>query len=147
MKENLLECEVMTIEKSVGAIVVNSSGEYLLLSRVDKNPEYWEFPKGHQENNETDMGTLRRELKEECGIIEFELINNFVGENKYISSSTGNTRIILLYLIKIQNNAILVSEEHNKYKWLNFNDAMKMLNHETWRKILTDANTMMQMMG
>ena len=97
------------VEKSVGAIVVNQGGLYLLLNRADKNGDFWEFPKGHQLEDEKDIETLKRELKEETGIEKFELIENFVGKNEYVSSSTGNTRIILLYLIKVPNDKIIVS--------------------------------------
>ena len=129
----------MIIEKSVGAIVVNPAGLYLLLNRADKNGDLWEFPKGHQLGDENDIETLRRELKEETGIEKFELIENFVGKNEYVSSSTGNTRIILLYLIKVPNDKVIISKEHNDHIWVTFDNALTKLNHDTWREILTSA--------
>ena len=127
------------VEKSVGAIVVNQGGLYLLLNRADKNGDFWEFPKGHQLEDEKDIETLKRELKEETGIEKFELIENFVEKNEYVSSSTGNTRIILLYLIKVPNDKIIVSQEHKGYVWATFDDALTKLNHNTWREILTST--------
>ncbi len=131
----------MVIEKSVGAIVINQEGEYLLLSRVDKKGDFWEFPKGHQIDNESDIETLTRELEEECNITDSKLVKDFVKENKYISSSSGNTRIILLYLVKVKNKNIRLSTEHNKYLWLKFVDALTKLNHDTWKKMLIDAES------
>ncbi len=127
------------VEKSVGAIVVNQGGLYLLLNRADKNGDFWEFPKGHQLEDEKDIETLKRELKEETGIEKFELIENFVGKNEYVSSSTGNTRIILLYLIKVPKDKVIISQEHKGYVWATFDDALTKLNHDTWREILTTA--------
>lgn len=130
----------IVVEKSVGAVVVNLAGLYLLLNRADKNGDFWEFLKGHQEEGENDIETLRRELKEEIGIEKFELIENFVGKNEYISSSTGNTRIILLYLVKLPNNQIIMSQEHKGYLWATLDDALNKLNHDTWREILINAD-------
>ena len=129
----------IVVEKSVGAIIVNPSGLYLLLNRADKDGDFWEFPKGHQLENENDIKTLKRELKEETGIEKFELIENFVGKNEYVSSSTGNTRIIILYLIKVQNDKVIISKEHKGHIWATFDEALTMLNHDTWREILTSA--------
>ena len=129
----------IVVEKSIGAIVVNLGGFYLLLNRADKNGDFWEFPKGHQLEDENDFETLKRELKEETGIEKFELIKNFVGKNEYVSSSTGNTRIILLYLIKVPNNKVIISQEHKGYIWATFDDALTKLNHYKWKEILTSA--------
>lgn len=131
---------IMGIEKSVGAVVVSPSRHYLLLNRADKDGDFWEFPKGHQVDGEEDIQTLKRELKEEIGIENFELIKNFVGENNYISNSSGDTRIILLYLVKLPNDKIIVSGEHKSYVWATLDDALAKLNHNTWRKILINAD-------
>ena len=45
----------MVAERSVGAVVVNPTGLYLLLNRADKNGDFWEFPKGHQAEGERDI--------------------------------------------------------------------------------------------
>lgn len=130
----------MVVEKSVGAVVVNPDGFYLLLNRADKKGDFWEFPKGHQIEGETDIETLRRELNEEIGIEKIELIENFIGKNEYISSSTGNTRIILLYLVKLPDDKIIISAEHKGYIWTTLIDALVKLNHDTWREILINAD-------
>ena len=129
----------IVVEKSVGAIVVNTAGLYLLLDRTNKNGDFWEFPKGHQLEDESNIKTLKRELKEETGIEKFELIENFLGKNEYVSSSTGNTRIILLYLIKVLNDKIIISQEHKGYIWTTFDDALTKLNHDKWKEILISA--------
>jgi len=125
-------------EKSVGGIVVNSEGKYLLLCRADKGDNLWEFPKGHQKPGETDYETLTRELKEETGIVDFELADGFVEYNRYINSR-GIRRLIVLYLIKIRNNLITLSSEHKEYAWLDYDSAIKRLNHHNWIDIIEKA--------
>jgi 8-oxo-dGTP pyrophosphatase MutT (NUDIX family) len=128
----------MKLEKSVGAIVANKDGRYLLLKRPD---DYWEFPKGHQKVGETDMETLRRELEEETGIKEFELVKGFVKTNEWISSSSGNNRSVLIYLIKVESSVITLSEEHNQYVWLTLSEAIAKLKNEAWKNMLAEADS------
>ncbi len=130
---------VKVIEKSVGAIVVGPNGKYLLLNRPDKEGDFWEFPKGHQARGEIEEKTLRRELSEEVGIRNFSYVGKFVGENRYVNSA-GNMRIIRLYMIKVQSDKIALSDEHKSYVWMSLGEAIEKLNHDTWRRILKDAD-------
>ena len=64
----------MRKEKSAGAIVFrieNTKPKYLLLhypSSANAKKEYWDLPKGHVEEGETEEETARREVKEETGL-------------------------------------------------------------------------------
>lgn len=57
-------------EVAVG-ILISSQGEFLLTSRPAGKPYegYWEFPGGKLEPDETVTEALRRELREELGIV------------------------------------------------------------------------------
>ena len=52
----------MQKEKSCGAIIYNKNKEVLI---VKHNAGHWDFPKGHVEENETEIQTAIREVKEE----------------------------------------------------------------------------------
>ena len=54
----------MKYEKSCGAIIIKE-GKVLLLQEVEG---HWSFPKGHVENNETEIETVVREVKEETNL-------------------------------------------------------------------------------
>jgi len=127
----------MNEEISVGAIVFNKNREVLLLKRRDKK-NFWEFPKGHKEQNEKDIDTLKRELKEEINITDYDILPIEPEINKYINSK-GNLRIIKLYIIIAKDVNIKLSPEHDSYKWCKLSDAKKMLPHISWVKILENS--------
>ena len=58
--------------ESVRAAVVDAHGRILLLRYGDDYGEWWVTPGGGREPGETDEQTLRRELDEEVGLLDFE---------------------------------------------------------------------------
>ena len=59
--------------ESVRAALVDGQGRILLLRYADDYGEWWVTPGGGREEGETDEQTLRRELDEEIGLLDFEL--------------------------------------------------------------------------
>ena len=66
----------MKQEKSAGAIVFIKDKEpiYLLLHYEAK---HWDFPKGNIEKGEKDIETVKREIEEETGITDIEIVKDF----------------------------------------------------------------------
>ena len=127
------------IEKSVAAVVVDKKMRYLLLHPI-KGEVKWVLPGGHQNEGETDFQTLAREVEEETGIKKFELVEGFSETNSYINSK-GNERVMVVYLIRVESDKVeLISKEHDEYKWVEYSDAMTMLNHDKWHAILDKAH-------
>ena len=52
-------------EKCRGCIVLEDKKVLIIGSRDENGKMYWSFPKGHQEDGETDIETAMRETKEE----------------------------------------------------------------------------------
>ena len=59
--------------ENVRAAVVDEQDRVLLLRYGDKYSDWWVTPGGGREEGETDEQTLRRELDEEVGLVDFEL--------------------------------------------------------------------------
>lgn len=55
-------------EKSCGCIILKDNQVLLIGAKDDGGKLFWSFPKGHQENDETDIETAIRETKEETGL-------------------------------------------------------------------------------
>jgi|SRR3989344_8021033 len=53
--------------ESVGAVIRNKDGRYLLLDRVNI-PHGWACPGGHVDNRETPEQAIKREVREETGL-------------------------------------------------------------------------------
>ena len=85
------------IEVAVG-IILNSNNEVLVGQRVVKDAYYlkWEFPGGKLEHEESAESALKRELKEELGIITEDSEELMVLDHDY---SDRNVRLFV-YIVK-----------------------------------------------
>jgi ADP-ribose pyrophosphatase YjhB (NUDIX family) len=130
------------IEKSVYAIVVNPEGRYLIV-KPSAGKIKWFLPGGHEEQNETEVECLRRELREECKIKDFDIVDGFREEVRYINSS-GNERVLVVYLIKARGSKIILSHEHKGYMWGSIKELLPKLPHDNWRTILKKADKLLK---
>ena len=77
-------------DKSYGIILVSRNGgenKFLILKQTQG---HWSFPKGHKEGNETVEQTVRRELEEETGIRDVEIVSDAVlTEAPYMFERSG----------------------------------------------------------
>jgi len=121
-------------EDSVGGVVVN--GDKFLLLKYRQG--HWGFVKGHIEPGETKEETLTRELEEETGITEAELITEFNEEIGYYFNNTSKK--VTFFLIKTSVSEVtLSSDEHVDYAWLSFNEARERLSFENTKRLLRKA--------
>lgn len=61
------------VERCAGGIVLGDSGT---IAVVKNRPGGWFFPKGHIEAGEDDEAAARREIQEECGLANLELLDD-----------------------------------------------------------------------
>ncbi len=110
--------------------------QYLLLKRK-LHWKGWEFTKGGVEKNEAEMLAVLREVKEESGLTPVRIINHRK-KGKYNYKKSIPTRPYLgqtysLYSAQVSNKNKKVKidkDEHNIYKWADFQEAIKIL---TWK--------------
>jgi len=130
------------MDKSVGAIVFNTRGDFLVLHYPGTKRDYWGLVKGHVEEDESEIDTLRREMQEETGIKDLKIISGFRKETHYFFNRSDKTisKRVIFYLVKSFTNTIQLSHEHIGYKWLPYNEALKRLTFNGPKKVLKKAH-------
>lgn len=139
----------MSVEKSAGAIIFRKEDGkiyYLLLNysaigKVEKT--YWGFPKGRIEKGEKEIETVKREIEEETGIKDIQLIKGFKEREKYFFKFHGKNilKFVTFYLAETKTKEIKLSFEHVGYKWLIYEKAVKQLTFQNAKEILKKANS------
>jgi 8-oxo-dGTP pyrophosphatase MutT (NUDIX family) len=131
----------MKRERSAGAIVFIKEKEpiYLLLHYEEG---HWDFPKGHIEEKETDTETVKREVEEETGIKDIEILPNFKEKMQYYFKFKKEliSKEVAFYLAKTRTKKIKLSFEHIGFKWLTYDKAIEQLTYKNAKEILKKAN-------
>ena len=131
----------MKQERSAGAIVFKRDKEpiYLLLHYEAK---HWDFPKGNIEKGETDIETVKREIKEETGITDIEFIKGFKEKIQYYYKFEGVliNKSVVFYLAKTLAKEVKLSFEHIDFVWLPYDEAMDRLTFKNAKEILEKAH-------
>lgn len=121
----------MKYEKSCGCIIIDN-GKVLLVKQTSGD---WGFPKGHVEENETEMETAIRETKEETNI-EVEIDENHRYSIEY-SPKENTWKEVIYYRAKMKSNTCIPQEsEIEKIEWLGFEQALSKLTYDNTKKIL-----------
>jgi len=118
---------------------------YLLLKRK-KHWKGWEFTKGGIEKGESEVKTLKREIKEECGLKILKIKKyKMGGKYKYPSwfkerpSFIGQT--YSLYSAQVREGKVRIDKrEHSGFKWLDFTSARKIITYKNQKKCLDIVN-------
>lgn len=142
----------MPLERSAGAIIVrreNNKNLFLLLnyqSGRSRPKAYWDFPKGHIEKGEKLEDTVRREVKEETGIGEIEIVPEFKETIKYFFKADGGIifKTVVFLLAKTKEKEVKISDEHMGFKWLSFEESLKEVSYKNAKDILKKAKAFLE---
>lgn len=106
------------IEFATKAFILKD-GKYLALHKTEAKHNLYELPGGRMEFGETAEETLLREIKEETNLLvePIKILDTW----NVIMDSHQITGII--YLCKVKEGNFVLSDEHDRYQWLEFNDA------------------------
>jgi len=137
----------MIQEKSCGAVIFRKNNEtkYLLLhyeSSSKQNYDYWDYPKGHVEEGEDELATVKREVEEETGITDIKFIENFKERIQYFFKRGKDLvkKEVIFYLLETKTEKVKISFEHIGYKWLNYKEALEQLTFKNAKEILEKAD-------
>jgi len=135
-------------QKSAGGIIYYLNERhlpvYLFLQNTLKKT-YWEFPKGKIESNEEIEKTVKREVFEETGLKEIFLLKGFKYVLRWYYRFEGKTisKEAVYLIARIRENQkqeVRISEEHQKFEFMDFETAMQKLNIKANKEMLQEAN-------
>lgn len=145
------------IRKGVSAVVFrikNNEPEFLILHRV-KRWNGWEMLKGGRIGREKPLSNLKRELREEIGASEEDIVRivrlpfklkfktplDYVKKYKYTGMEFQSFLVEYKGKINISRNEV---KEHDEYKWVSYKDALRLLTYDTSKKQLEKAYQFMK---
>jgi len=122
-------------EKSCGAVVFHQGK--VLIEHMQKG--HYSIPKGHVEDvDKDDLATARREIKEETGLA-VKFVDGFESVTDY-SPKDGVAKRVVFFLAKsVSDRTKPQLEEVESIHWLSPADAMRVLSHDSDRKVVSDA--------
>lgn len=125
--------------------IIKNKIYYLLLKRK-LHWRGWEFPKGKIEFLECKKRTVKRELKEETGLIPIKIkkfdIKGKYSYNKILPDRPGYIgQTYHLFIAEVKKEKVFLdTKEHSDYKWLPFKEAYKKLNWPNQKHCLKIAD-------
>lgn len=122
----------MKREKSCGAVVINDKSEVLL---VKHNAGHISFPKGHIEENETEVMCAYREVLEETGI-KIKIDGNVREVSVYNSKPDTIKEVVFFKAMPINNEIKVQIEEVSEVYFIDVDKALEIITYENDKKIL-----------
>ena len=134
----------MRYEKSCGFVVfkkIDNNIYYLIIESLNGDIG---FPKGHIEKNESEIQTAIRELKEETNL-EVKVIDGFRYQIQYEILSLKDTIKEVVYFLGecIYDNIVCQEQEVSSAKFVTYNEALKLLTFSDCKKILIEADKLL----
>ena len=115
---------------AVGAVIeLGETGKILVNRRnsnLDWQPNEWEIMYGRIDQFEGLENGLKREIKEETGIEDLEIISVLTVWHIFRGSeeSAENELIGITYRCRTQTETVKLSPEHSSYKWITPQEAI-----------------------
>ena len=103
---------------------------------------HWDFPKGNIEKGEREIDTVVREIWEETGLKKISEVAGFRREIQYFYRRDGKLvhKSVVFLLMKAEDDAVRLSDEHQDYGWFPFESAIKKVTYANSKRVLQDAH-------
>ncbi|HUD07728.1 MAG TPA: NUDIX domain-containing protein [Candidatus Saccharimonadales bacterium] len=118
----------------VKVFVINTEGLILVLRRGKDErirPLEWDLPGGGVEYGEDPTAAAIREVEEETGLIidtPKVFLTKTTSQNKYV--------VKLIYYVHADSKSILLSSEHDDYKWVTKEAFSQLATHPHYKECL-----------
>ena len=122
----------MKLSISAGGVVLDLKGRVLV---VNQNGDSWSLPKGHLDAGEDELTAAKREIHEESGIRDLELLGKLgTYERPRIGRGGGNDpseiKRITLFLFRTKQTALRPLDPQNpEARWVERGQVAPLLTH------------------
>lgn len=134
----------MNYEQTYGIVIVyreEKENLFLILQHGDSEGS-WSFPKGHHEGNESPRETALRELAEEAGITDIEIIDTTLIHEEYEIEHSGEKVLKKndYFVGFVKNKEVKIQEgEIRTYLWATYEEALSTFQYESRKEVLKKA--------
>ena len=131
----------MKFEESCGAVVFTRADDEIRYVLIRSLERVYGFPKGHREPGESREQTALREIREEVGLT-VSLLPGFSAQEEFPLPEIPDTRKRIVYFLAEYADQPIVpqQEDLSGYELCPYDEAMKRLQHESRRRILSEAH-------
>jgi ADP-ribose pyrophosphatase YjhB (NUDIX family) len=118
---------------SAGGVVTNSEGKVLVVSQHGTS---WSLPKGHIDPGEDALAAAKREIYEESGIRDLELIRELGTYERHKIGVDGGEdgselKVITMFLFRTSENSLKpVDPDNPEARWVEKSKVAPLLTHE-----------------
>ena len=129
----------MNQEKSCGCIILKGDKVLLIGAKDDEGELFWSFPKGHQEDGETDVETAIRETKEETNLDVKIVDDEPIRAGHLVHGGTAYKEILLFVAEPLNDEIKKQEDEVEKVEWVKIDEAGKYFDgyySDAWGKLL-----------
>lgn len=110
-----------------GGIVINKNGQVVIVSQKGGS---WSFPKGHIEQNETELEAAKREVYEESGIKQLELIKELGCYERTSLNDETEIKKRKIFLFKTDEIKLgPIDPENPEARWVEKEKVAELLTH------------------
>ena len=133
----------MNVKYGVTGIIFDKIGQnyhFLLLHRK-LNWSGWEFVKGGIEKGEIPTKAVLREIKEETGLENVDIVRKVVGPIEWLARDTKYIYNVFLVKADKKKTLTLATDivEHDDFKWVEEKQVLQMLTHNDNKDVFNKA--------
>lgn len=120
------------VSVSAGGVVLNTLGQVLIISQGGTS---WSLPKGHIEVDEEPLQAAVREILEESGINQLDLVQNLGAYGRYkigkiSGEDKGEWKVMVFFLFKTKQIQLNPQDpRHPEARWVNPDQVESLLTH------------------
>ncbi len=125
----------MNVTQSAGGVIINDEGKVVVVEQKKKHVS-WSLPKGHIEDTEDFLTAAKREIKEETGITQLELVKEFPSYERFKIGKDGQDDMsekkrMHFFLFKTKQKELAPQDPDNpQARWVEKSKVPDILTHE-----------------